>query len=38
MSYEDNINALSPEDIQEVAVKYFNETQSTTVILRKGDK
>jgi predicted Zn-dependent peptidase len=38
MSYEDNINALSPEDIQEVAVKYFNKTQSTTVILRKGDK
>ena len=38
MEYEDNINALTPEDIQEVAVKYFNETQSTTVILRKGDK
>ncbi len=38
MQYEDDINALSPEDIQEVAVKYFNETQSTTVILRKGDK
>ncbi len=38
MEYEDNINALTPQDIQEVAVKYFNETQSTTVILRKGDK
>ncbi len=38
MDYEDNINALSPEDIQEVAIKYFNESQSTTVILRKGDK
>ena len=38
MDYEKSINALSPEDIQEVAVKYFNETQSTTVILRKGDK
>ncbi len=38
MEYEKNINALTPEDIQEVAVKYFNETQSTTVILRKGDK
>jgi len=38
MAYEDNINALTPEDIQEIAVKYFNETQSTTVILRKGDK
>ncbi len=38
MEYEDNINSLTPEDIQEVAIKYFNETQSTTVILRKGDK
>lgn len=38
MSYEDNINALSPEDLQEAAMKYFDETQSTTVILRKGDK
>ena len=38
MSYEDNINALSTEDLQEAAMKYFDETQSTTVILRKGDK
>ncbi len=38
MEYEDNINSLTPEDIQEVAIKYFNEAQSTTVILRKGDK
>jgi predicted Zn-dependent peptidase len=35
MSYEDNINALAPADIQEAAMKYFDETQSTTVILRK---
>jgi len=35
MHYEDNINALNVQDIQEVAIKYFNETQSTTVILRK---
>jgi len=35
MSYEDNINALTPADIQEAAMKYFDETQSTTVILRK---
>jgi predicted Zn-dependent peptidase len=35
MTYEDDINALSVQDIQEVAIKYFNETQSTTVILRK---
>lgn len=38
MEYEDKINALTPADIQAVAVKYFNETQSTTVILRKGDQ
>ncbi len=38
MQYEENINALTPADIQAVAVKYFNETQSTTVILRKGDQ
>ncbi len=38
MEYEENINALTPADIQAVAVKYFNETQSTTVILRKGDQ
>ena len=35
MHYEDNINALTPEEVQTVALKYFNETQSTTVILRK---
>lgn len=35
MNYEKNINALTPADIQEAAVKYFNDTQSTTVILRK---
>ena len=37
MHYEDSINALSPSDIQAVALKYFDETQSTTVILRKDD-
>jgi predicted Zn-dependent peptidase len=38
MHYEENINALTPKDIQEAALKYFDETQSTTVILRKGEK
>ena len=38
MNYEDNINALTPADVQEAAMKYFDETQSTTVILRKGNK
>lgn len=35
MTYEDNINALTPQEVQTAALKYFNETQSTTVILRK---
>jgi len=35
MKYEEHINALTPADIQTAALKYFNETQSTTVILRK---
>ncbi len=37
MHYEDNINALNVQDIQEAAIKYFNATQSTTVILRKEE-
>ena len=35
MHYEEHINALTPQEIQTIALKYFNETQSTTVILRK---
>ncbi len=35
LAYEDHINALSPEEIQTAALKYFDQTQSTTVILRK---
>jgi len=35
MHYEDSINALTPQEVQTAALKYFNETQSTTVILRK---
>ena len=38
MEYEDHINALTPENIQTAALKYFDATQSTTVILRKEDK
>ena len=38
MHYEEHINALTQADIQAVALKYFNETQSTTVILRKEEK
>ncbi len=38
MHYEDNINALNPLDIQTAALKYFDQTQSTTVILRKEEK
>jgi len=35
MTYEENINALTPQDVQTAALRYFDETQSTTVILRK---
>ncbi len=35
--YEDAINALTPKDIQTAAQKYFDDTQSTTLILRKAD-
>ena len=38
MQYEDHINALTPENIQTAALKYFDATQSTTVILRKEEK
>lgn len=37
LEYEDAINALSAKDIQEAAKKYFDFSQSTTVILRKGE-
>jgi predicted Zn-dependent peptidase len=36
--YEASINALTPEDIQETAKRYFNVDKSTTIILRKGQK
>jgi len=36
--YEASINALTPEDIQETAKRYFDVDKSTTIILRKGQK
>ena len=38
LHYEDNINALTTQEIQEVANKYFDFSQSTTLILKKGEK
>ena len=37
-NYESAINALTPKDVQEAAQRYFDATQSTTVILRKGEQ
>jgi predicted Zn-dependent peptidase len=37
--YEENLAKLTPEDIKEVARKYFNKNNSTTVILKyEGEK
>ncbi len=37
LEYEENIDKLKVETIQEVAKKYFTKKNSTTVILRKGE-
>jgi predicted Zn-dependent peptidase len=37
-NYEDAINSLKTEDIQKCAQKYFDFSQSTTIILRKAEK
>ncbi len=37
-SYEANINALTVEEIQRVARKYFDFSVATTLILRKGEE
>ena len=37
LEYEDAINKLNAADIKETANKYFDFSQSTTVILRKGE-
>ena len=36
-SYEDDIGALNADDLQKSANKYFDFSQSTTIILRKGE-
>jgi len=38
LSYEENINKLKTKEIQTIANKYFDFSQSTTMILRKGEK
>ena len=37
LGYEEAINKLTTTDIQTAANKYFDFSQSTTVILRKGE-
>jgi predicted Zn-dependent peptidase len=37
LEYEDAIEKLKPQDIQDAAKKYFDFTQSTTLILRKAE-
>jgi len=37
LEYEDALSKLKPQDIQEAAKKYFDFTQSTTLILRKAE-
>lgn len=37
LDYEENINRVTEIDIQEAAKKYFDFSQSTTTILRKGE-
>ena len=38
LHYEENIDKLTPGDIQRVVEKYLKPERSTTVILRKGEK
>lgn len=38
LEYEDKLSRLSPEDIINVANKYFTDDTKTTIILRKKDK
>ena len=37
LTYEENIEKISQEKVQEVAQKYFNFDRSTTLILKKGN-
>lgn len=37
INYEENMEKLTPQSIQDVANKYFNFDKSTTIILKKGN-
>ena len=37
LTYEENIEKITQERVQEVANKYFDFDKSTTLILKKGD-
>ena len=36
LTYEENINKITPKKVKEIANKYFNFDKSTTLILKKG--
>jgi predicted Zn-dependent peptidase len=38
LEYEDNLDKITPEDIVRVARKYFDDTKSTTIIMRSSEK
>ncbi len=38
IEYEDNLDKITPKMVQEVAKKYFDNTKSTTIILRSNQK
>lgn len=38
LTYEENINKVTADDVQRVAQKYFDFDKSTTIILKKGNK
>ncbi|MEA1956371.1 MAG: pitrilysin family protein [Campylobacterota bacterium] len=37
LTYEDDINKITPKKVKEIANKYFNFNKSTTLILKKGE-
>ena len=37
LTYEDDINKITPKKVKEIANKYFNFDKSTTLILKKGE-
>ena len=38
LEYEDHLKKLEPKEVQDIAKKYFNKKNSTTLILRKEQK